>query len=127
MWLYFGSLCFVLLIYLSTLPYANFYLRDSDRVIIWFPEMDGLGLGKLSQRVVCSEPGSLQLFSPPFSASGFCFPESKMAASSLTSHSSFWVEEEDKQVNSPAESDPFYQKKKINPQIQKARPSYKAS
>lgn len=38
-----------------------------------------------------------------------------MAASLLASHSSFWEEEEDKQVNSPAESAFFYQKEEKIP------------
>ena len=53
-----GSL-FVLLIYLSSLPYASFHLRDSDRVIILFPEEGGPELGKLFRGVVCLELGSL--------------------------------------------------------------------
>lgn len=58
-WIYFWALCFALLIYLSTLPYANFHLHYSDRVIILFLEVGAQGLGKLLQGVVCSGPGSL--------------------------------------------------------------------
>lgn len=58
-WIYFWALRFLLLIYWFTLAYANFYLRDSDRTLILFPEVGGLGLVKLLQGVVCSEPGSL--------------------------------------------------------------------
>ena len=108
-WIHFWALCSVLLIYLSTLTYASFHLLDSDGVFGLFPEVGGPGLVKLLKGVVCAEPGSFWLSAPPSSMRGFCFSGSKMAASSMASHSGLWQEEEDRQVKTqhPAESAPL--------------------